>query len=384
MYKSIVRPFLFRFNSDTIHESTVCWAAGASRSRLVNGAARSCFGYRHPSLRQELLGLTFPGPVGLAAGFDKNGTFAPLMESLGFGFVEVGSITARPSTGNPKPRSFRLPLDESLVNRMGLNNDGAATICRRLEKHSLKVPLGVNIAKTHDPTITGEAALEDYAESFRLAAPVADYITLNISCPNTAEGKTFEDPEALSSLLLHLKIGSDGALPPVFVKFSVDLDDRLLAELVAASRSHSVSGFVVANTSSERDGLVTPADTLGEIGPGGLSGRAIRNRSTRLISRLFELTRGEKPIIGVGGIFSGRDAIEKLRAGADLVQVYTGLVYEGPGLVRKINREIAGWLRQNGLEHIYQIRKASGLSDTVESPAPSASTSGPASGSSSE
>ncbi|MEX2585517.1 MAG: quinone-dependent dihydroorotate dehydrogenase, partial [Balneolaceae bacterium] len=183
MYKNIVRPFLFRFNTDAVHESTIRWTGKVANSPFLKRVASGLYNFQHPSLRQKVLGMTFRNPVGLAAGFDKNGTLAPAMEAIGFGFVEVGSITANPSTGNPKPRSFRLPEDESLINRMGLNNDGAATIRKRLEKLSLSVPLGVNIAKTHDPSITGERALEDYLESFRLAVPVADYITLNISCP---------------------------------------------------------------------------------------------------------------------------------------------------------------------------------------------------------
>lgn len=364
MYKNIVRPFLFRFNTDTVHESTIHWAEKVASSPFLKRLAKGLYDFQHPSLRQEVLGMTFRNPVGLAAGFDKNGTLAPAMEAIGFGFVEVGSITANPSTGNPKPRSFRLPDDESLINRMGLNNDGAATIRRRLEKLSLSIPLGVNIAKTHDPAIAGTQALDDYLESFRIAVPIADYITLNISCPNTREGKTFEDPESLEQLLRHLEVGSNSAHPPLFLKLSSDLDTGRLRELLNVATSNSVSGYVAVNTSNRRTGLVHDREGLQKIGAGGLSGKAIREESNRVIRTIYEETRGEKPIIGVGGIFSAEDALEKIRLGADLLQVYTGLVYEGPGLVKKINRGLHSYLGKNGLDHIYQVRSGSPSSGT--------------------
>lgn len=359
MYKNIVRPFLFRFNTDAVHESTIHWTGKVANSPFLKRVASGLYNFQHPSLRQEVLGMTFRNPIGLAAGFDKNGTLAPAMEAIGFGFVEVGSITANPSTGNPKPRSFRLPEDESLINRMGLNNDGAATIRKRLEKLSLSVPLGVNIAKTHDPSIIGERALEDYLESFRLAVPVADYITLNISCPNTGDGKTFEDPESLDQLLSYLDVGSDSTHPPLFLKLSSDLDSTRLRELLNVSTAKSVSGYVAVNTSNKRNGLVHSREDLQRIGAGGLSGKAIREESNRVIRTIYEETRGEKPIIGVGGIFSAEDALEKIRLGADLLQVYTGLVYQGPGLVKTINRGLRSYLEKNGLSHIYQIRSGS-------------------------
>jgi dihydroorotate dehydrogenase len=358
MYKSIVRPFLFRFPSDVVHESTIKWASKASDSGSLKKMASAIYNYQSTLLKQEILGLTFPNPVGLAAGFDKNGTFAQVIESLGFGFIEVGSITAEASSGNPKPRSFRLTRDQSVINRMGLNNDGAATVCKRLKKLKLSIPLGINIAKTHNPDITGEAALEDYEISFLLAKEVADYITINISCPNTREGKTFEDPETLSRLLDKLQVGSDAANPPVFIKFSVDLDKELLQELIEVTRKFSINGYVAVNTSSKRNGLLTSPGKLESIGNGGLSGRAIRDKSNRVIRDIFEFTRGEKPIIGVGGISNADDAIEKIKAGADLLQIYTGLIYEGPSLVKNINKGIVSYLEKKGLDHIYQIRKS--------------------------
>lgn len=356
MYKLLIRPFLFRLSADYAHELTVKAASTYSKRNLCLRAAETIYSYSNPALSQNIWGLNFRNPVGLAAGFDKNCTMPLIMEKLGFGFVEIGSITALPSTGNPKPRSFRLPVDQSLINRLGLNNDGAQTISRRLKKLDLNIPVGVNIAKTHNPDIFGDKALEDYRTSFNLVKDDADYITLNISCPNTAEGKTFEDPDVLNSLLQTLELNKDSSLPPVLVKFSVDLDKPRLSELISVCESHTISGYVATNTSSTRENLKTSTDQLKSIGRGGLSGKAIQQRSTEIIREIYKETKGEKTIIGVGGVSSGMDVIEKIKAGADLIQIYTSMVYEGPSIVRKINKEIAEYLVANDLENIYQIR----------------------------
>lgn len=358
MYKLLVRPLLFRLTSDYAHEVTIKLASSFSKNRWLLNTIEPFMSFKDPVLEQKIFGLTFSNPVGLAAGFDKNATTLPLMEKIGFGFVEVGSITANPSTGNPKPRSFRLPKDFSLVNRLGLNNDGAQTISRRFKKYNLSIPVGINIAKTHNPEITGELALDDYRKSFQLVKDTADYITLNISCPNTTEGKTFEDPDALNSLLNVLEIGKDASLPAVLIKLSADLDDSMLNELLSVSENHAVDGYVAVNTSSRRDNLRTSDKEIERIGKGGLSGKAICDKSTKIIKKINSFTKGEKIIIGVGGIFSSKDAIEKLKAGADLLQIYTGLVYEGPGLAKKINREIAAYLKEQNLTHIYHIHRA--------------------------
>ncbi|MEX0648712.1 MAG: quinone-dependent dihydroorotate dehydrogenase [Balneolaceae bacterium] len=358
MYKSAIRPILFRLSADNVHEATLRFAGQISRRKWLLRTAGKLYSYSSPALRQKIWGFKFPNPIGLAAGFDKNGTIAPVMEKIGFGFVEIGSVTANPSAGNPKPRNFRLPEDQSLINRLGLNNDGAATISKRVRKLSLGIPIGINIAKTHDPSIFGEKARNDYKESFNLFSDFADYITINISCPNTGEGKTFEEPEALNSLLDTLQIEKDSSLPPVLIKFSVDLSDAHLAELITICEKHAVSGYVATNTSSLRENLVTSAQTISSIGKGGLSGRAIAHKSTAMIEKVYAQTKGEKTIIGVGGISSGQDAIDKLKAGADLLQIYTSLIYEGPGIVKRINKEIAEYLEGKGLSHIYQIHSA--------------------------
>jgi dihydroorotate dehydrogenase len=356
LYKAAVRPLLFNLSADRAHDLTLDAASFANGNQWVTGIIEKVYSREYPALCQKIWGLTFKNPIGVAAGFDKNGHTPHLMEALGFGFIEVGSITANASTGNPRPRSWRLPRDRSLINRLGLNNDGAKTIVKRLKQSRPDFPLGVNIAKTHNPDISGQAALEDYRFSLDLAKTVADYITLNISCPNTEEGKTFEDPELLNNLLDFLDIGKDATDPPILVKLSVDLDKQQLSELLEVSESYAVSGYVATNTSSGRDNLKTEPTSLKKIGRGGLSGKAIAEKSTQVISEISDLTKGEKTIMGVGGIFTAEDAIEKLKAGADLLQIYTGMVYEGPSIAKTINRDLAEYLSNMGLEHVYQLR----------------------------
>ena len=339
-YKTLVKPLLFLKDAESAHELTVKLSSITSRSGLLKSVANTLYGSQFPNLEKNLFGLTFPNPVGLAAGFDKNGETPIAMQSLGFGFVEIGSITAKPSTGNPKPRAFRLPDDRSLINRMGLNNQGAEAVTQRLKDLKLDIPLGINIAKTNDPSIHGDAALQDYLFSYELANKVADYITVNISCPNTGEGKTFEDPKALRSLLEALEPDKTERIPTL-VKFSVDTNKEVLATLVGICEDFNISGYVATNTSSNRSDLRTSGSKLQEIGNGGLSGHAIAEQSTRVVSWLNEILAGSKPIIGVGGIDSPEAAIQKMKAGASLIQLYSGMVYEGPSLIKRIKKALS-------------------------------------------
>lgn len=357
IYKSFLRHLLFNLDAEKAHDATYQFAEMASKSAFLKFIAGTLYDYQSPKLTQQIWGLNFRNPIGLAAGFDKNGKIPELMEGIGMGYVEVGSITANSSTGNPKPRCFRLPEDESLINRMGLNNDGAKTIVKRLQNKKISVPLGINIAKTHDPKILGDKAIRDYIFSFREAKEVADYITINISCPNTAEGKTFEDPEALRELLDALELRDDASIVPSLVKFSPDLSRDALLELVEICESHRVHGYIISNTSSNREGLKTEAGKLQKIGKGGLSGPLLASKSVERIRWVSNATKGQKPIIGVGGINSFEVALKMIKAGADLLQIYTGLVYEGPGLVKKINRGLVSYMEEHQLDSIHQIPK---------------------------
>ncbi|MEM6784502.1 MAG: quinone-dependent dihydroorotate dehydrogenase [Bacteroidota bacterium] len=362
MYRRL-RPFLFWLDAEQAHHAGM---AAAGVGQQVPGVVRRLFAFEEQPTGARLAqtlwpdrgGLRFRNPVGLAAGFDKNAARVPFWDALGFGFAEVGSVTALPSTGNPTPRAFRLPDDSALVNRMGLNNDGAAAVAERLA--STPAPegfvLGVNVAKTHSADILGDAALDDFATSVRHVARHAGYLALNVSCPNTAEGKTFEEPAALDGLLTRVQAVLDdlGARPPVLVKFSPPMlvdgqpDFGGIDELVALCLEHDVDGFIATNTASDRSGLTADAAALDRIGRGGLSGAPLQARSTALVRHLYRLTDGAAPIIGVGGVDSGAAAYEKIRAGASLVELYTGLVYEGPALVGRINRDLIRFLDRDG------------------------------------
>ncbi|TYP92774.1 dihydroorotate oxidase A [Fodinibius salinus] len=355
IYNSLLKPLLFQLDAEYAHTLTHRFAKAASQNSLLGQLAKGIYDYQAPELEQQIWGLSFRNPIGLAAGFDKNGDIPEIMEALGFGFVEIGSITQQPSTGNPKPRAFRLPKDRALINRMGLNNDGTQTIIKRLKNKNLSIPLGINIAKTHDSNIMGEAGIKDYVYSFTKAKEIADYITINISCPNTTEGKTFEDPEVLAKLLSALSIREDARTVPTVVKFSSDLTKPQLMELLDICEQHRIHGYMACNTSSSRDDLSTNRSTLRQIGRGGLSGRPLASKSVAMISWISKATNGQKPIIGVGGIDSFDTALKMLKAGADLLQVYTGLIYEGPSLVKSINKKLANHIRERNISSIHQL-----------------------------
>src|SRR5699024_8813003 len=353
IYQSLVKPLMFRMEAEQSHDTMYQFARKASSSELLKGLAKMAYNYQSPKLSQKISGIPFQNPIGLAAGFDKNGHIPEIIEALGFGFIEIGSIT-----GNPKPRLFRLPKDHALINRMGLNNDGAKTIVKRLRNKDVSVPLGVNIAKTHDPNIMGDLAIQDYVHSFMEARKIADYITINISCPNTTEGKTFEEPSALDELLTALNIRDDARTIPTMVKFSSDLTEKALINLLQICEDHQIQGYVACNTSSMRSGLKTGNTKLNRIGRGGLSGRPIAQKSIQIIRWISRELNGQKPIIGVGGIDSFTTALKMLLAGADLLQVYSGLIYEGPGLVKAINKELKNQLDELHVKSIHQLVSA--------------------------
>ncbi len=358
-----IRSALFRLDAERAH-TVATTAARLAVLTHTGSLLESTFEYENKRLEQNLWGVRFSNPVGLAAGFDKNASLAAFWSTLGFGFVEVGSVTARPSRGNPKPRAFRLPDDRALINRMGLNNRGARKISRRLARLDGKrdVVLGVNLAKTHDSSIMGDDAVADFRESYRLLAPHADYVALNVSCPNTAEGKTFEDPSALEALLWAIR-EERAALSrsvPLLVKLSPPMSERVAYDsaveaIVELGRKYGVDGYIASNTAPDRDGLQTSEEVLHDIGSGGLSGRPLAERSTHLVRYLHRLTGGAVPIIGVGGVFSADDAYRKIRAGASLIQIYTGLVYEGPSLVRRIKEGLVQLLQRDGFSRISDV-----------------------------
>ncbi len=355
-----LRPLLFRLDAEAAH------GAGSAAARLgqrVPAAVRALVGVdAEAALAQTLWGLTFRSPVGLAAGFDKNARLVRFWEALGLGWADVGSVTNEAAPGNARPRAFRLPDDGALVNRMGLNNDGAGAVAARLAARR-PVPgfvVSVNVAKTHraDPSgLAGAAGIEDVRQATHRLLPVADVLTVNVSCPNTADGKTFETPRALDDLLAAVARERDqfadvpgGRRVPLLVKLSPDAET--VPELVAVALAHGVDGLVATNTASGRDGLATDAATLDHIGRGGLSGRPLATRALAMTRVLFRETSGRVPVVGVGGIDSADAAYARIRAGASLVQLYTALVYEGPGVVRAITRGLAERLDRDGFASV--------------------------------
>lgn len=343
-YKSVVRPLFFRMDPETAHNLTFSVAERMGAFGAARSLTRALAGTPDGRLSRTVLGHRFPSPIGTAAGFDKNGRLIRILPELGFGFMEVGSATALASNGNARPRMFRLPQDQALINRMGLNNRGAAALAETLRTSPPSgIPLGINVAKTHDPSILGDAAIRDYATSVRLLAPYAAYIALNVSCPNTEEGKTFEEPQALRDLLDAVRCDV-----PMLVKFSSDIQERDLIPLLEICEAHDVAGYIAVNTSTDRSSLITPVHVLETIGRGGLSGSPLRSDAQRVLSVIRQNTPATSTVISVGGISTTEDVLNRLEAGADLVQIYTALVYEGPMLVSRMNRELTGWLEREG------------------------------------
>jgi dihydroorotate dehydrogenase len=358
MYR-LLRPLLFSLDSERAHRAGM--RAAQLVQRINPSMIEPLYEFERGVLQQKLWGMEFPNPIGLAAGFDKNAQLIPFWEKVGFGFVEVGSVSAQPSDGNERPRSFRVKEDRALINRMGLNNEGAPAVVQRIREieNERWRPLGINIVKTNDPSLTGEEALEDFRTSFSVLAPEADYIALNVSCPNTQNGTTFEDPEALDDLLkvLFEERQQLDLSVPVLVKLSPPHSDHViydsqLDELIGVAQAHEVDGFIASNTASDRRGMSASDDTLNAIGAGGLSGRPLAKRATLLVRYLYRATDGAIPIIGVGGVDSAEAAYEKIRAGASLVQLYTGLVYQGPGVVKSIKENLVRLIARDNLSPI--------------------------------
>jgi dihydroorotate dehydrogenase len=343
MYKSVVKPLLFQLDAERAHHFIFDNLKRAARVPGTAALLRTLYDYQHPSLEREVFGLTFRNPVGLAAGLDKNAVLTDELASLGFGFVEIGTVTPRPQPGNPTPRLFRLPQDEALINRMGFNNDGAAAVAARLRQRSnQQLIIGGNIGKNKDTP--NEQAGDDYVAAFEALAEVVDYFVVNVSSPNTPGLRELQDKKPLISLLQQVQARNLArAQPrPLLLKIAPDLTNAQLDDILEIARETQLSGLVATNTTIGRAGLATAASQVAGYGAGGLSGRPLRARATEVIAYLHQRSQGALPIIGAGGIHSAADALEKLAAGATLVQLYTGFVYEGPGLVKQINQAIVG------------------------------------------
>lgn len=340
MYKWLIRPLLFLVDAEKIHHLVFKTLKFKGKIPGVRPLLKAMFSYEHPYLEKTIFGITFRNPVGLAAGFDKDGKLIDELGALGFGFVEIGTLTPLPQPGNDKPRLFRLPADAALVNRMGFNNEGVKAAIRRLKKRKTNVVIGGNIGK--NKLTPNDKALEDYAICFQKLFPYVDYFVLNISSPNTPGLRELQDKEPLRKLLLHIKhlSASKPAYKPVLLKIAPDLVDTQLDDIVDILKETKLDGIIATNTTISRSNLKTPPEEIKAIGAGGLSGKPLAERSTDVIRYLRNKLGPDFPIIGVGGIMTPEDAVEKLKSGADLIQIYTGFIYEGPAFVKRINRKI--------------------------------------------
>ncbi len=372
LYRQL-RPFLFAGDAEKVHERMLSSVEFISKIPGFLPLLRKVFVEENPLLRTQLFDKTLNNPIGLAAGFDKDGRIHPALFALGFGFVEIGTVTPHPQKGNPRPRLFRLPEDQAVINRMGFNNQGAWKMAERLVAKTLKIKsadadlfevsgdypanissgmLGINIGKNKDTTL--ENATDDYVSALSTLHPFADYFTLNISSPNTKDLRNMQEKEALRILLDSVCARRDeldrnhSRNTPLLVKLAPDLDEDALKNSVRVMQEFSIQGVIATNTTVARPVLKSKYRTE----TGGLSGKPLQKRSTEMIRTLFAELGTDIPIIGVGGIFNGADAYEKIKAGAAAVQIYTALIYEGPGLVRKVKAELADLLERDGYKSV--------------------------------
>ena len=335
MYKFLIKPILFLFDPEWVHHTVFYLLKVIHRIPGVGSMIRGLYHLKDQRLERKLFGLTFPNPVGLAAGFDKDAKLYQELSNFGFGFIEIGTLTPKPQPGNPKKRLFRLPEDNGLINRMGFNNQGVVEAIERLKKNN-GVLIGGNIGK--NKITPNDEAVSDYVQCFEALFPHVDYFVVNVSSPNTPNLRALQDKEPLKHLLQTLKnLNLKRTSPkPILLKIAPDLIDDQLLDIIDIVTTIKIDGVIASNTTLSREGLIS--SNRSEMG--GLSGKPVAERSTEVIRFLYEKSNNAFPIIGVGGIHSSEDAINKLNAGASLIQLYTGFVYEGPGVIKKINKAI--------------------------------------------
>lgn len=383
IYQFVLRPLLFNLlkaDPENLHSKTIRSLEWLGNHSDTLGTTHNV--YRQPAnwvksgfeqwfclcdsrLSQSLFGLQFPNPVGLAAGFDKDGVATPMWSSLGFGFAEVGTVTSQAQPGNPRPRLFRLPKDQAALNRMGFNNCGATAMAARFAKRKQQlnslIPIGINLGKSKVTPL--EEAANDYRQSFKLLKNYGNYFVVNVSSPNTPGLRKLQDAAMLASILDALQEEND-LQKPIFVKIAPDLEWEAITEIVSLAKSYKLAGIIATNTTIKREALKTQILARTGKSPseeaGGISGKPVRERSTEIIRYIWQQTQGEIPIIGVGGIFTPEDAWDKITAGASLIQIYTGWVYQGPGMIRRILQGLLLKLEENGLN---SISEAVGLAD---------------------
>ena len=340
MYKLLIRPILFLFDPEKVHYFTFSLIRILCKIPFVAYVFRNLYQVKNKKLERNLFGLTFANPVGLAAGFDKNAVLYNELANFGFGFIEIGTVTPKGQLGNPKKRLFRLKDDQGIINRLGFNNDGVEEAIKNLKKNKHKVIIGGNIGKNTETKL--EDYTQDYLNVFKELHPFVDYFVLNVSCPNVGSHAKLSDKDYLLELITECQSQNNlfKIKKPILLKIAPDLNNSQLDEIIELVAETKIDGVIASNTSTTRNNLNASKKRLQQIGNGGVSGQPIKDQSTRVIKYLADTSNKSFPIIGVGGIHSAEDAIEKLNAGADLVQVYTGFIYEGPGLIKRINKAL--------------------------------------------
>ena len=340
MYKLFIRPFLFLFDPEKIHYVTFSLIRFLCKVPLMAFVFRWLYKIEDKRLERTLFGITFKNPVGLAAGFDKNAVLFNELANFGFGFIEIGTVTPKGQEGNPKKRLFRLKDDQGIINRMGFNNDGLEIAIQQLKKNKGKLIIGGNIGK--NTQTTSALYTRDYELCFKGLHPYVDYFVLNVSCPNVGSHAKLNDKSYLIELITAIqKLNNQEIIQkPILLKIAPDLNNNQLDEIIELVAETKIDGVIASNTSTTRNNLKASDRHLKEIGNGGLSGQPIKALSTRVIKYLAQNSNKAFPIIGVGGIHSAQDALDKIEAGADLVQIYTGFIYEGPGLIKQINKAL--------------------------------------------
>ena len=333
---NIVKKILFKYDPEKVHYKVMNWLTKAYNLGLGKKYLESNYCIKHPSLHREVFGLKFKNPVGLAAGFDKDAKFVDELACLGFGFIEIGTVTPRPQEGNDKPRLFRFPEDNAIINRMGFNNEGVDAAVIRLKQRKTDIIIGGNIGK--NKSTPNEDAVKDYEICFKKLFDVVDYFVVNVSSPNTPNLRELQEKKPLHDLLLHLQnLNLSYPSPkPLLLKIAPDLTDTQLDDVIDIVKSVKLSGIVATNTTIDREGLSVDKQMVEKTGAGGVSGKPLKQRSTEIIKYITKKTDGKLPIIAVGGIFTADDAQEKIEAGAQLVQVYTGFIYQGPAIAKNI------------------------------------------------
>ncbi len=340
MYRLLIRPILFWFDPEKVHHFTFSLIKFICKLPWVSGVIRSLYQVNDSRLERNLFGLSFKNPVGLAAGFDKNALLYNELSNFGFGFIEIGTVTPKAQVGNPKKRLFRLQEDQGIINRMGFNNEGLEGAIGQLKKNKGDLIIGGNIGK--NTATAAEDYTVDYLTCFNALHPYVDYFVLNVSCPNVGSHAKLTDKDYLEELIGEVQKanGNFEVQKPILLKIAPDLNTIQLDEIIALVETTKIDGIIAANTSVSREGLQTTKTKLDDIGNGGVSGQPVKDKSTQVIKYLSKQSNKAFPIIGVGGIHSSQDALDKIEAGADLVQIFTGFIYEGPKLIKAINKAL--------------------------------------------